>query len=129
MKLTEAAALRAYAKMMNTLDTAPLEPLLAEDFAYESQAVFQALESKQAFLDYIKPKLQTIARAKAIVYAEMGTVAAYGKQQPCVILAQNEKSNLVGLVLAKVDANKLKRLDLCVVPPPHSADRSGEYPT
>lgn len=128
MKLTEFTALQAYARMMNTMSTESLEPLLAEDFVYESQNVFQALESKQEFLDYMVPKLKTIARAKATVYAEMGTVAAYGREQPCVILAQNEKNNLVGIVLAKVAGNKLKRLDLCVVPPPEAAERSGEYP-
>ena len=113
---------------MNTLDTRPLEPLLAEDFVYESQKVFQALESKQEFLDYMVPKLKTIARAKSIVYAEMGRVAAYSSKQPCVILAQNEKNNLVGLVLVKVDGDKLKQLDLCIVPPPETAERSWEYP-
>jgi hypothetical protein len=113
MKLTEHTALQAYARMMNTMSTESLEPLLAE----------------QEFLDYMVPKLKTIVRAKATVYAEMGTVAAYGRQQPCVILAQNEKNNLVGIVLAKVAGNKLKRLDLCVVPPPEAAERSGEYPT
>ena len=129
MELTEVVALRAYAKMMNTLSAAPLEPLLADDFTYESQMVFQALESKQAFLEYIIPKLQTIHRSNATVYAEMGTVAAYGKNQPCVILAQNEKVNLVALVLAKTQGSKLIRLDLCIVPPPQAAERSGEYPT
>ncbi len=128
MELTQTDALRAYARMMNTLRTEPLESLLAEDFTYESQTVFQALDSKQAFLDYIRPKLQTIARSKATVYAEMGMVSAYGNRQPCVVLAQNERTNLVGLVLAKVKDNKLMRLDLCIVPPPQTAERSGEYP-
>ena len=128
MELTQTDALRAYAKMMNTLRTEPLESLLAEDFTYESQTVFQALDSKQAFLDYIRPKLQPIARAKASVYAEMGMVSAYGNRQPCVVLAQDKKTNLVGLVLAKVKDNKLTRLDLCIVPPPETAERSGEYP-
>lgn len=128
MELTQTDALRAYAKMMNTLRTEPLESLLAEDFTYESQTVFQALDSKEAFLDYIRPKLQTIAGSKATVYAEMGMVSAYGNRQPCVVLAQNERTNLVGLVLAKVKDNKLMRLDLCVVPPPQTAERSGEYP-
>ncbi len=128
MELTQADALRAYAKMMNTLRTEPLEGLLAEDFTYESQTVFQALDSKQAFLSYIRPKLKTIAEAKATVYAEMGVVSAYGERQPCVVLAQNERNNLVGLVLAKVKDNKLARLDLCVVPPPQTAERNGDYP-
>jgi len=129
VELTEAVALRAYAKMMNTLSAEPLEPLLADDFVYESQAVFQALASKQAFLEYMIPKLQTIRRSNATVYAEMGTVAAYGKNQPCVILAQSDKANLVALVLAKTQGSKLSRLDLCIVPPPQAAERSGEYPT
>lgn len=114
--------------MMNTLSAEPLVSLLADNFAYESQAVFQALESKQAFLEYIIPKLQTIRRSNTTIYAEMGTVAAYGKNQPCVILAQNDKANLVALVLAKTQGSKLSRLDLCIVPPPQAAERSGEYP-
>jgi len=129
VELTEVVALRAHAKMMNTLTVEPLELLLADDFVYESQMVFQALESKQAFLEYIVPKLHTIRSSNATVYAEMGTVAAYGKNQPCVIIAQNDKANLVALVLAKTDGDKLKRLDLCIVPPPQAAERGGEYPT
>lgn len=129
MPLTEETALRAYAKMLNTLNADCLEPLLADDFTYESQQVFQPLESKQAFLDYIRPKLKTVQQSNATVFAEMGKVSAYEKNKSCVILAQNDRGNLVGLVLAKTDGNKLKRLDLCIVPPPHAAERSGEYPT
>ena len=58
--LTEVDALRAYARMMNTLDPTHLEALLAEDFVYESQVVLQPLKSKKKFLDYIYPKLKTI---------------------------------------------------------------------
>ena len=128
MELTEFDALKAYAKMINTLNIQTIEDILAEDFVYESQNVFQALKSKKEFLDYIVLKLQTIASANANVYAEMGTVVAYGRTQPCVILAQDDKSKLVGLVLAEVEGYKLKRLDLCIVPPPETAERSGEYP-
>ena len=120
--------LRAYAAMMNTLDADRLEPFLAEDFVYESQMVFEPLTTKQAFMEYIRPKLQTVKRSNATVYAELGSVAAYGRQQPCVVLAQNSRDNLVGLVLAKSDGRLLKRLDLCIVPPPNSAERTGEYP-
>ena len=125
---SDIAGLRAYAAMMNTLDAARLEPYLADNFVYESQAVFQPLESKQAFLDYIKPKLETVRRANAPVYAELGRVSAYGQEQPCVVLAQNSPENLVGLVLAKSEGGKLTRLDLCVVPSPQAAQRTGEYP-
>ena len=129
MQLTEAAALRAYARMMNTLNIEALEPILSDDLVYESQTVFQPLESKQAFLEYMTSKLQSISRANATVYAEMGNIAAYGSNQPCVILAQNDRTNLVAVVIAKVRENRLERLDLCVVPPPQAAERSAEYPT
>ncbi len=128
MELTQTEALRAYAKMMNTLDVSALEPLLADNFTYESQAVFTPLDSKQSFLDYIRPKLVTIKNAGATVFAEMGMVAAYGQRQPCVVLAQNSRDNLVGFVLARIAGGKLSRLDLCIVPQPQSAERSGEYP-
>ena len=58
----------------------------------------------------------------------MGTVDTHVENQLCVILAQNDRSNLVGVVLAKVEGGLLKRLDLCIVPPPEAAERSGEYP-
>lgn len=129
MELTQYEALRAYAKMLNTLDADVLEPLVAEGFVCESQMVFSALESKQAYLDYIRPKMQTIKNEGAAVFAEMGEIDAYGALQPCVVLAQHSCDNLVGVVLARVQSGKLVRLDLCIVPPPKSAWRSGEYPT
>lgn len=128
VQLNRKEALRAYARMMNTLDVKPLEGILAPEFTYESQWVFEALQSRQAFLDYIRPKLATIAKADSAVYAEMGTVAAYGEMQPCVILAQDHPENLVALVFANVRDGLLVRLDLCAVPPAAAAERSGEYP-
>lgn len=128
MALTQHEALCAYARMMNSLNADLLEPLLAEDFAYESQMVFTPLESKAAFLAYIRPKLETIRSAGAQVLAEIGTVAAYGSDRPCVVLAQGSKENLVGIVLAEVHGEHASRLDLCIVPPPQAAERSGEYP-
>jgi len=52
-------ALRAYAKMMHHLSVDYLEPLLADDFHYASQWVFEEITSKQQFLDYMRPKLET----------------------------------------------------------------------
>jgi hypothetical protein len=80
VELTEVVALRAYAKMMNTLSMEPLESLLADDFAYESQTVFQALGSKQAFLEYITPKLQAIRCSNATVASSKQPIAGI---RPC----------------------------------------------
>ena len=43
-------------------------------------------------------------------------------------LAQGEKDNLIAVVLAKVEDGKVKRLDLCGAPLPHSVSQTGEYP-
>lgn len=128
MELTEEGALRAYARMLNTLSVEHLEPILADDFVYESQMVLQPLDSKEAFLIYITSKLVTIQNSGTKVFAEMGSVYAYQHYRPCVILAQYEKANLVGLAFALIREDKLQRIDLCIIPPPDTAIRSGEYP-
>jgi hypothetical protein len=126
--LTVEAALKAYASMMNTLDTSKLEPLLSPDFHYQSQMVFSAINSKQEYLDYIIPKLETIRASGTKVWAEMAMLTD-SFSGPCVVLAQGEKENLVALVLAKVKGDLIERIDMCIVPTPQSAKRSGEYPS
>jgi hypothetical protein len=120
-------ALRAYARMMNRLDVAELEPHLAEDFHYESQWVFDEISSKQEYLDYIRPKLATIRSKGATVWAEMGSLTR-DFPGPCVVLAQRARDNLVAVVLATVANGQVSRLAMCLAPSPWSAERSGEYP-
>lgn len=63
MSLTVEQALRAYATMMKMLDVWCLEPLLADDFHYASQWVLAEIESKNAYLEYIVPKLEAIKKS------------------------------------------------------------------
>jgi len=125
--LTIESALKAYASMMNTLDSSKLEPLLSPDFHYESQMVFSEIKSKQEYLDYIKPKLEVVRASGAKVWAEMALLT-HSFSGPCVVLAQGKKENLVALVLAKVKGDFIERIDMCIAPSPKSAKRSGEYP-
>jgi hypothetical protein len=127
MSLTKVEALRSYATMMNTLDASCLEPLLANDFHYASQWVFDEIESKSAYLEYIVPKLDAIRKSGATAWAEMGWLDREFPG-PCVVMAQGDKDNLVAVVLAKIEDGKMKRLELCGAPSPHSARRTGEYP-
>lgn len=120
-------ALKAYAAMMNTLDCSKLEPLLAENFHYASQMVFSEIESKQEYMAYIQPKLEAVRSSGNSVWAEMGTLSD-GFACPCVVLAQGDKDNFVAVVLAKVEGDSISRIDMCIVPTPQSAIRSGEYP-
>jgi ADP-ribosylglycohydrolase len=125
--LTEEQALRAYARMMNTLNVSEISGLLADDFHYASQWVFDEIESKTAYLDYISPKLDAIFKSGGAVWAEMASLDREFPG-PCVIMAQGDRDSLVAVVLAKVKSGKIKRLDLCAAPSPQSAKRSGIYP-
>ena len=127
MSLTSEQALRAYAMTMNTLDASHLEPLLADDFHYASQWVFDEMESKAEFLDYIVAKLETIRECGELPWAEMGWLD-HTWPGPCVVMAQGKRDDLVALVVAEVADGKIRRLDMCCIPPPQSARRSGEYP-
>lgn len=120
-------ALRAYASMINTLDSSKLEPLLSPDFHYASQMVWSEIESKQEYLDYINPKLEVIRASGIKAWAEMAMLT-HSFPGPCVALAQGGKEDLVALVLVKVKGDLIQRIDMCIVPAPQSAKRSGKYP-
>jgi len=126
--LTNSDALNAYAMMINSLDSTEFEAMLSDNFLYESQAVFSKLGSKKEFIDYIRPKLEAIKNAKSTVYAELAELEAYG-QKDCVVLAQNSKDNLIATVYATVSNDKITRLDLCLIPDPKTAKRTGIYPS
>ena len=77
-QITEKDALSIYAKMMHTLDSSEFESFLSEDFSYSSQKVLTDMNSKDEFIEYIRPKLETIKKTNSSVYAELGVCPAYG---------------------------------------------------
>ncbi len=126
-QLTEKDALIIYARMMHTLDSSEFESFLSVDFSYSSQKVLTDMNSKDEFIGYIRPKLKIIKKTKNSVYAELGVCPAYGHTD-CLIMAQGDKSNLLGVAYASVNEGKISGLSLCIVPTPDSAIRSGIYP-
>ena len=90
--------------------------------------VFSEITSKQEYLYYINPKLEAVRASGAKVWAEMAMLT-HSIPGPCVVLAQGEKENLVALVVAKVKGDFIERIDMCIVPAPQSAKRSGDYPS
>ena len=126
-QLTEKDALSIYAKMMHTLDSSEFESYLSEDFTYSSQKVLTDMSSKDEFIEYIRPKLETIKKTNCSVFAELGVCPAYGHAD-CLIMAQGDKSNILGVAYASVDKGKISGISLCIVPTPDSAERSGIYP-
>ena len=126
-QITEKDALSIYARMMHTLDSSEFESFLSEDFSYSSQKVLTDMNSKDEFIEYIRPKLELIKKTKSSVYAELGVCPAYGHTD-CLIMAQGDKTNLLGVAYASVDEEKICGLALCIVPTPDAAERSGIYP-
>ena len=126
-QITEMEALSIYARMLHNLDSSEFESFLSEDFSYSSQKVLTEMNSKDKFIEYIRPKLETIKKSKSSVYAELGICPAYGHID-CLIIAQRDKSNLLGVAYASVNEGKISGFSLCVVPTPDSAERSGIYP-
>ena len=126
-QLTEKEALSIYARMLHNLESSEFESFLSDDFSYSSQKVLTDINSKDEFIEYIRPKLETIKKSKSPVYAELGVCPAYGHND-CLIMAQGDKSNFLGIAYASVDKGKISGLALCIVPTPDSAERSGIYP-
>ena len=126
--LTEIDALRAYARMMNTLDASHIELLLEDDFRYSSQWMIGEISSKQEFLDYIKPLLLSIKQSGGRAYAEIAVIQAWGHNE-CVVTAEDDKDNLIATVFVKVKDEKIRRIDMCCMPHPSETMRTGEYPS
>ena len=126
-QITEKDALSIYARMMHTLDSSEFESFLSEDFSYSSQKVLTDMNSKDEFIEYIRPKLEIIKKTKSSVFAELGVCPAYGHTD-CLVMAQGDKSNLLGVAYASVNDGKISGLSLCIAPTPDAAIRSGIYP-
>lgn len=126
--LTTTEALTAYARMINNLDSIEFESLLDENLSYESQVVLTPIHSRREFVEYIRQKLSSIKSARVKIFAELAELTAYG-QNNCVVIAQGEKDNLVASIYIKVNANKISKIDVCLIPEPKDAIRSGIYPT
>tara|TARA_B100000579_G_C22245397_1_gene582404 strand:- start:260 stop:493 length:234 start_codon:yes stop_codon:yes gene_type:complete len=61
-------ALSIYARMMHTHDSFEFELFLSEDFSYSLQKVLTDMNSKDEFIEYIRPKLEVIKKTKNSVY-------------------------------------------------------------
>ena len=65
-QITEKEALSIYARMLNTLDSTEFESFLSEDFSYSSQKVLTDMNSRDEFIEYIRPKLETIKKLRVL---------------------------------------------------------------
>ncbi len=120
--------------MMQHLSVEHLESLLHEDVHYEAQWSFHevsavwlpyAVIGREEFLAYIQPRLEEIKRSGIEIFAEMGRLPT----GPCVLVAQGTSDELTATVLVDVIGGQIRRLDICTVPDPRTAERTGDYPS
>ncbi|MFC3162856.1 hypothetical protein [Ciceribacter thiooxidans] len=127
MNLSERDALAAYGRMLNTNDVECVADLLVDDFRYCSQAVLTELVGKDEFLGYMQAKLSTIGKRADRPVAELATLPTM-MDRPCLVLSHNDTGEPICTVLATVKGGRLSRVDLCLVPSPDMATRTGEVP-
>ena len=51
--------------MLHTFESSEFESFLTEDFSYTSQKVLTNMNSKDEFIEYVRPKLETIWKSKS----------------------------------------------------------------
>lgn len=127
MNLSERDALAAYGRMLNTNDVECVADLLADDFRYCSQAVLTEIVGKDEFLGYMQAKLSIIGNRADRPVAEMATLPTM-MNRPCLVLCYNDSGESICTVLATVKGGELNGVDLCLVPSPDMAIRTGEVP-
>jgi hypothetical protein len=118
---------RKIATAYNTLNSEIFIGIIAENFIYESQHVFEPMNGKETFLKYIAGKYKTIQNSTNAVYAEL----AFHDNTPCIIISQGEKENKGALLFLELtkEGDKIQRMDMCGIAPHwSSAKRTHEYP-
>jgi len=118
---------RTYAVMWNTLDPSLIRPVAADGIVHEAQQVLTPLVGRNKMMAYLERKMEAVRDEMDCfqVFAEIGEF----QERPCIIVAQGDRENLVGVVLFEVKNGKLSRIDLCsVLPRPEQTIRTGVYP-
>lgn len=127
MDLTENDAALAYSRMMNTMNLSEFVALLAPNARYASQWVFEELKGKKAIEKYLRGKINAIKETDSKVYCEMAVAQDSFPGKPCVAVAQDNKEEVIGVVVFEVDKNLIQRFDMCM-PVLFMPKRSGIYP-
>lgn len=108
----------------NTLNHAFLAKQLAEDLLYTSQWVLDEMHGKEAYLDYLAKKFNSIRRTGSPVFAELATY----RGRHCLVIAQGTKADPVATMLVTTAGGKISEIHMCEVPHFSECDRLGIYP-
>jgi hypothetical protein len=125
--MNETELLITYAKAWNRLDTEFLKPILADDFEYTSQWVFETMYGKDKYMAYIAEKFESIKAAGNVPLAEVAFYRNIQSQahKPCLLITQGE---IKVALLIEIHDDKIKSADLVGIPNPNLAVELGIYP-
>lgn len=89
----------------NSLDSRLLEPVLSDDYEYESFWVFETMKGKNTYLDYLKGKFAAIKNGNRPVSASVYFQEIIGKH----IVVLNQCGNLFAIELF-IEGGMIKRM-------------------
>ncbi len=117
--------LKLIARTWNNLDVSFIEPILSDNFTYESQWVLIPINGKDSFLSYLNSKFLAI---KAVMDSELMKVNAELVlfpsllDRPGLVITQTTKDDVKKVsLLIKIHESKINRIDICFIPDPSEA--------
>jgi hypothetical protein len=126
-----------YARAFNVLEESWLDDLFAGDAVYESQVVTERLEGRDAILEYLEGKLETLRQCGEDHRVRMELAEFVPDRRPCLAVYQREGrydgsglGRRIGLlILTARESRHLGQVFMAVaVPRPESARGSGVFP-
>ena len=127
-------AARAWAQAYNSFDIADLEPLIDTKFSYTSMWVLGDLEGRDAYLDYLRGKLETIRNGDSSVVAEVAETRRYPMYQmpeePYVYARQEgDEQTVEAVVLFTTNTDgSISKIVMTGIPIPVTVLRNGDIP-
>jgi hypothetical protein len=126
-----------YARAFNLIEESWFDDLFAEDAVYESQVVTDRLEGREAIIEYLEGKLETLRQCGPDHRVRMELAEFVPDRRPCLVVYQREGrydgsglGRRIGLlILTARDEARLGQVFMAVVVPrPESARGSGVFP-
>jgi hypothetical protein len=122
IKLTEKQALVQLSKSWEYFDMKFIDSFLDNDVIYESQVVMQPIKGKWGVLRYYHDKFNAVSKSVRTDDMKISAFVGYLpslNDRPCMVLTQTtENIDRAAVVLITVEDNRIKRIDLCIVPDP-----------
>lgn len=114
-----------FAKTWNNLDSSYIHDLLAKDFHYSSQWVFNEINNNEDYLKYLIGKLKTIKSSGSELIAEIGIY----RDKYCLVInqIQNGSTKKVTFLIETRDG-EITKADTCMIPTPESIKLLGIIP-